>query len=185
MRLEKIIYLSFIGLSFFRPIDANANRLDFDKDEVENIVRETALNYGVDPLLASAVAYHESKYDPMAISHKGAVGVMQLMPLAAAEWGVENRYDVHDNIKGGVKGLKILTKRYTGNLRAAIAAYHSGYPIVDRAIRKHGDNWFNEVGKRTKNYVNVVLKTYSESEWMRRPGIEPGSLPWQGNILTV
>ena len=181
MRLEKIVGLAIGGMSLFHPISSGANevvsgkvefRKSYGPDEIKRIVEETALNHGVDPHLASAVAYNESRYQSHVISHMGAIGPMQLMPEVAEELGV-NPYDPVENILGGVKLLKQLGKRYGRNdeasdvegvYRVMLAAYHAGFPTVDIKKEKYGeDGWFGKLRRSTRSYVNEVLGTYRDS----------------------
>lgn len=160
---RKIIYLSFVGLSFFQPIIADARKTVFDKDEIEKIVEEIALSNGIDPLLASALAFHESGYDPMAVSRKGARGVMQLMPETAAELGVKNPYDPRQNIRGGIRYLSKLIRKYGDNdLETALAAYNYGQGRVDSLIEEYG--WLDNtnLNGETRKYVEKVLQTYKK-----------------------
>ena len=84
--------------------------------DIETLIKEYSNKYGVDPLLALAVAKVESNLNPKAISPKGAVGVMQLMPSTARELGVENLYAPSENIEGGIKYLRFLSDKYQGDI---------------------------------------------------------------------
>lgn len=101
--------------------------------DIPQAITTTADQYGVDPHLALSIAHAESGLDPSAVSPKGAVGVMQLMPGTAKDMGV-NPHDVHQNIIGGVKYLKSLSDKYDGDHRLVAAAYNAGPGAVD----KHG-----------------------------------------------
>src|SRR5512136_61928 len=78
------------------------------------IVKKVAGKYRIDPELVHIVIRAESNYDPFAISSAGAMGLMQLMPATAAQYGVQNIFDPAQNIEGGVKYLKDLVKLYEG-----------------------------------------------------------------------
>src|SRR6266852_1417980 len=82
--------------------------------------------YHVPVELVAAVIQAESNWNPNAVSNKGAAGLMQLMPATAARFGVQNRFDIQDNIRGGVAYLAWLIHLFHGDLRLAVAAYQAG-----------------------------------------------------------
>ncbi len=95
-------------------------------------IREAAKAYGVDEAIVRAVIHAESAYRVNALSHKGAQGLMQLIPATASRFGVLDPLDPAQNIKGGVQYLAWLLKRYSDNLTLAAAAYNAGEGAVDR-----------------------------------------------------
>lgn len=127
--------------------------LSLDRDGVEKLVREAAERHNVDPALIRAVIETESNWNPSAVSRKGAVGLMQLIPTTAQRFGVNDLYSPQQNVDAGVKYLKTLLERYNGNLDLALAAYNAGEGAVDRA---HGVPSFRE----TRNYVQKVQSAY-------------------------
>jgi soluble lytic murein transglycosylase-like protein len=121
------------------------------KGKYSQIIDLTATKAGVDPYLVKAVVQVESSFNPNATSNKGAMGLMQLMPQTAKRFGVKDPYKPEDNIKGGVKYLKLLLDRYDGNIGLTLAAYNAG----EYAVEKHGGiPPFNE----TIQYVRKVVE---------------------------
>lgn len=102
-----------------------------DWAKYEGTVRVTASRYALDPHLVKAVIRAESNFDPMAISSKGAMGLMQLMPDTARQHEVRNAFDPVENIRGGVCHLRYLMDRYRGDLDLVLAAYNAGTKPVD------------------------------------------------------
>jgi soluble lytic murein transglycosylase-like protein len=95
-------------------------------------IAAAARQYGVEEAVVRAIIHAESSFNPMALSHAGAQGLMQLMPATARRFGVTNSYDASQNIKGGVQYLAWLLKRFNGNLTLAAAGYNAGEGAVDR-----------------------------------------------------
>lgn len=96
------------------------------------IIRRIAQKYDVDPELIHSIIRAESNYDSRAVSPKGAVGLMQLMPDTAKEYGVKDRYDPLENIEGGVKYLKELLQIYDQKDDLVLAAYNAGPEAVKK-----------------------------------------------------
>jgi soluble lytic murein transglycosylase-like protein len=119
----------------------------------EDLIRSASGRYNVDADLIRAVIKAESSFDSAARSHKGAMGLMQLMPDTARLHNVSDVYDPSDNIDGGVRHLKLLLGRYQGDLELTLAAYNAGI----KAVEKHGGvPPFSE----TREYVRRVLGYY-------------------------
>ncbi len=98
----------------------------------DDLIEHHAANIGVSSDLVRAVIQAESGFNPWAISRKGALGLMQLMPATARELGVTNPFHPDENIRGGVTYLAHLLKRYDQNVELALAAYNAGPGAVER-----------------------------------------------------
>jgi soluble lytic murein transglycosylase-like protein len=112
-------------------------------------VAAAAAEFGVDPSLLRAVIHAESAFNPNAISNKGAEGLMQLIPETASDMGVNNPFDVSQNIRGGAQYLAGLLKEFKGDERMATAAYNAGPQNV---LKYNGVPPFDE----TRVYVDRV-----------------------------
>jgi soluble lytic murein transglycosylase-like protein len=99
----------------------------------DSLIREIAERYDVEYALVKAVIKAESAFDRLAVSPKGALGLMQLMPATAVQHGVRNVFLPRDNIEGGCRHLRMLLDRYGGNLPLVIAAYNAGTQRVEDA----------------------------------------------------
>jgi len=104
----------------------------FDPEALRRMATALARRHGVDESLVLAVIQVESRYDAFAVSPRGAMGLMQLMPQTAARFSVENAFDPVANVDAGVRYLKELLERYSGQTRLALAAYNAGEEAVER-----------------------------------------------------
>lgn len=123
--------------------------------EIDEIIREAAETYDVAPELIKGVIQAESSFNPNAISPKGAMGLMQLMPGTAKELGVTDPMDPTSNVMGGTRYLKKLLDRYEGSVPLALAAYNWGMGNLD--------SHRGRMPAETRNYVAKVTKSYRES----------------------
>ena len=124
-----------------------------DPTQYEYLIKRYAKKYGVDSALIKAIIHAESDFNPFAVSSKGAQGLMQIMPETARDLSVQDVFDPEDNIRAGVQYLKMLLKKFKGNLPLSLAAYNAGPNLV------------NQYGKippyrETKNYIKKVLTYY-------------------------
>lgn len=103
----------------------------FKKSHFEGLITDIALQQGIDPDLIKSIVQVESGYNPQALSSKGAIGLMQLMPNTAFEMGIDDPWDPAQNIRAGTKYFSCLLKKYQGDLMKALAAYNAGPRIVD------------------------------------------------------
>jgi soluble lytic murein transglycosylase-like protein len=135
------------------PVSGSATISDF---AYSRIVIPLARKHGVDWKLVASVIQAESGFNPRAVSNRGAIGLMQVMPNTAALYEVKESelYNPRKNIEAGVKHLRMLTDRYKGDLEKIIAAYNSGEGNVDRyrGIPPY---------QQTRNFVRKVLNGYN------------------------
>jgi soluble lytic murein transglycosylase-like protein len=115
--------------------------------EFQPLIAEHAALNSVDVDLVSALIQAESAFNPRAVSSKGALGLMQLMPATAAEYGVADAFNPAENIRAGVKYLKQLLDSYKGRVELALAAYNAG----PAAVKKYGGKV--PPYRETQNYV--------------------------------
>jgi soluble lytic murein transglycosylase-like protein len=130
------------------------------------MVQETAERHRVDPALVRAVVEAESNWNPSAVSRKGALGLMQLVPGTAERFGVGDAFNPRQNLDGGVRYLRTLLERYNGDLNRSLAAYNAGEHAVDRA-RGVPRLW------ETRSYVQRVLDSYFRPGSDRLPNSRP------------
>lgn len=130
------------------------------KDKITKVVEVASSKYGINSDLIRAVIRTESNFNPGAISPKGAMGLMQLMPDTARQYKVDNPFDPGENIHGGVQHLNYLLSEYNYDLKRALAAYNAGKGSVDQ---------FNGVPPfpETVDYINRVLYYYQNPGFLR------------------
>ncbi|MGH7900452.1 MAG: lytic transglycosylase domain-containing protein [Thermodesulfobacteriota bacterium] len=115
--------------------------------------------YGVDPNLVKAVIKVESNFNPRAVSPKNAIGIMQLIPATANDYGVDDPFDPHENIDGGVRYLRDLIEVFNGDLELVLSAYNAGVS----AVIKYG--YSIPPYSETKEYVKKVLAYYNDLKY--------------------
>lgn len=120
---------------------------------VNENIKKASEKYSINPELLRAVIKQESNYNPFAVSSSGAQGLMQLMPDTADALGIENPWDISQNIDGGARYLKEQLDAFSGDLRLALAAYNAGPGSI---AKYNGMPPFAE----TRNYVEKVLEYY-------------------------
>jgi soluble lytic murein transglycosylase-like protein len=137
---------------------ASGDRYDWQllakASQYDSIIEHAAVSAAVEPNLLRAVIVVESGFNSHAVSKRGAVGLMQLMPATANRFGVSNPYDARQNVHGGARYLKFLIDRFGHDIRLALAAYNAG----EDAVNRNGGQVppFSE----TMAYVPRVLKIY-------------------------
>jgi len=125
----------------------------FSAQDIDAAIEQAASRHNVDPNLVRAVIKVESNFNPNAVSRKGAMGLMQLMPQTARQLRVANPFDPQQNVDAGVRHLKQLMENYGGDVKLTLAAYNAGQGAVARSA---GVPHFAE----TRNYVNRITQLY-------------------------
>ena len=122
---------------------------------IDGLILESGRRNSVDPLLLYSIMHQESTFKPRAFSHKGASGLMQLMPGTAARFGVTSIWDPKQNIEGGTRYMRWLLNKFEGNIILALAGYNAG----EGAVMKYG----NRIPpyRETQEYVRRITKRYS------------------------
>lgn len=133
-------------------VQAPVNRV-FTQQEIDSAIEEAATRHNVDPNLVRAVIKVESNFNPNAVSRKGAMGLMQLMPQTARQLNVDNPFDPEQNVDAGVRHLKELMESYGGDVKLTLAAYNAGAGAVARSA---GVPHIPE----TRNYVKRITRLY-------------------------
>lgn len=152
---------NFGGASTPAPNGSGATRGSGDLSRLgpsryDDIIREAAAKYNLDPALIKAVIKKESSFNPRAGSSAGARGLMQLMPGTFREMGGRNAMDPRDNIMAGAKYLSQMLRQHNGDMSLALAAYNAG----PGNVRKHGGI---PPFRETRNYVATVMRDYRSS----------------------
>jgi soluble lytic murein transglycosylase-like protein len=144
---------------------------NFTQAQIDAAIEQAAGRHNVDPNLVRAVIKVESNFNPNAVSRKGAMGLMQLMPQTARQLRVTNPFDPEQNVDAGVRHLKRLMESFGGDVRLTLAAYNAGEGAVTRSA---GVPHFAE----TRNYVKRITELYNggaEPKWriLSNPVHEP------------
>lgn len=134
----------------------------------EQLISTHATAHGVSADLVRSVIQAESAFNPTALSVKGAMGLMQLMPATAAEYGVTNAYDPAENIRAGVAYLKNLLTRYSNNAELALAAYNAGPGAVEKygAVPPYREtrNYVERIRRNAGPFTPPAMKVYRTVE---------------------
>lgn len=131
-------------------------RNGFTQQEIDEAINDAASRHNVDPNLVRALVKVESNFNPNAVSRKGAMGLMQLMPQTARQLKLTNPFNPEQNIDAGVRHLRDLLDTYGGDVRLSLAAYNAGMGAVARSA---GVPHYAE----TRNYVKRITQIYSGS----------------------
>jgi soluble lytic murein transglycosylase-like protein len=131
-------------------------RNGFTQTEIDDAINKAADRHNVDPNLVRALVKVESNFNPNAVSRKGAMGLMQLMPQTARQLRLTNPFNPEENVDAGVRHLRELLDNYGGDVRLSLAAYNAGTGAV---ARSSGIPHYAE----TRNYVKRITQLYSGS----------------------
>lgn len=142
--------------------------INLDREGADRIVTEAADRHRLDQALIRAVIETESGWNPTALSRRGAAGLMQLLPVTARRFGVNDVFNPRQNVDAGVRYLKTLLGRYNGDLDLALAAYNAG----EGAVARHGGV---PPFRETRDYVQKVQDVYF------RPGSGRLASPWSSS----
>jgi soluble lytic murein transglycosylase-like protein len=122
--------------------------------KVDSYIADSSARHGVDPVLIYSIMHRESAFKKMAVSYKGARGLMQLMPATAARFGVRNIFDPAQNIEAGTRYMRWLLNRFGGDVGLALAGYNAGEGAVDkyRGVPPY---------RETQEYVKRISERYA------------------------
>lgn len=135
-----------------------------DPNAYDRLIRRIAAAHRIDAALVKAVMHVESAFNPHAVSHKGAQGLMQLMPDTAQRYGARDLFDPSENVRAGVLYLKDLQKMFPNNPRYVLAAYNAGENAV---LRHKGIPPYDE----TRDYVQKVMKMHRQYAALQNPAV--------------
>jgi len=152
----QVIYLGALTVpSFSVPLETDFSARFVRKyNDYNPLIQDVAISTDLEPELLHAIIQVESAYNPKAVSPKGAVGLMQLMPATAKRFGVTDRTNPFDNVYGGARYFNYLLGLFNYNKRLALAGYNAG----ENAVIRYGHKI--PPYRETKNYVKKVMKLY-------------------------
>ena len=134
-------------------LEVHSSASHADTAWLDAVISKASQKYGVDAGLIRAVIKAESNFNPQAVSHAGARGLMQLMPATARSLGVTDSFDPEQNVMGGTRFLKDMLQRYDGDVDAALAAYNWGPGNVDKRP--------DHLPRETRDYLARVKQLYA------------------------
>lgn len=164
--LRVAVAMAMVGCALIvAPVDAAqpaAMANAWSRADLEDLVDAISADHGLDPKLVHSVVRVESNFNPRAVSHKGAMGLMQLMPDTAKRLSVSDPFDPRENVRGGVKELARLLGVYSGSVSLALAAYNAGEGAV---ARYRGIPPYAE----TRGYVSRIISLYTGRPYAMDP----------------
>lgn len=143
--------------------------------ELDLIILRAGERHGVDPRLIHAVIWQESKYKARSASHRGAQGLMQLMPATARRFDCHNMSDKSSNVQAGTRYLRYLLQRFNGDVVLALAGFNAGEGSVNKydGVPPYGE---------TQNYVRIIASRYGK---MHHPLLPPEEARAEFRLLPV
>ena len=144
---------------------------------LDGLIDAISTRHGVDPSLVRAVIQIESNFDRRAVSNKGALGLMQLIPATGKRFGVRDFFDPAQNVEGGVRYLRFLLEKFRGNLDLSLAAYNSGENRVARMGR------IPRIPE-TENYVRKVQTAYRKIRAQAAAPVAPQAQPVVSELVS-
>lgn len=138
-----------------QPLNPSLGGFTTGNTEFDKFIVESGQRNSVDPLLLYSIMHQESSFKPRAMSHKGARGLMQLIPPTASRFGVTNIWDPKQNIEGGARYMRFLLDLFGGDVRLALAGYNAG----EGAVMKYG--YKVPPYSETQEYVRRIGRRYS------------------------
>jgi soluble lytic murein transglycosylase-like protein len=135
----------------------NSRKISEASESVDSIIEKYALEYELDPSLIRSIIAVESAFNPMAVSSKGARGLMQLMPETAERLGVSDPFDPDQNIRAGVRHFRSLLDTFNNNLILSLAAYNAGENLVQRLGRVPAI-------RETHDYIRFITLRYGKGQ---------------------
>jgi soluble lytic murein transglycosylase len=138
------------------------------------IIRKKSRKYNIEPSIIKAVITAESNWNPRAVSKKGAIGLMQLMPSTARDMQINNPYDPEENIEAGTRYLRFLLDKFEGNLTLALAAYNAGPGKIERS---GGVPPFPETKKFVRKVISISkARSYTASTRINKVVFNDGTI---------
>jgi soluble lytic murein transglycosylase-like protein len=156
---ERRVAETVVAPRVIAPVDASnpAPEAPAPAANLQETVDRIAGRHGLPPELLHSVIKVESDYNPYAVSPKGAMGMMQLIPSTARRFGVSNVFDPVENIEGGASYLEYLLEMFHGNAELALAAYNAG----ENAVMKYGTV---PPYAETQNYLKLVAHRFEQAQ---------------------
>ncbi len=148
------------------PAVLTGHHISSGNPAIDALVQEAAALNGLDPCLILSIMRAESAFNRSAVSPKGAMGLMQLMPATATRFGVRDFFDPRENVLGGSRYLRWLLDRFSGDVRLALAGYNAG----EGAVEFYG--YRIPPFLETQNYVRTIYSRYSNIHIGAVPAVE-------------